>query len=169
MKRAPPLVTSQLQKLVRDMRGRVPTLPTAAGRFAMVRDEAIYSDAFHTMKRGFELSVSLGSQVVQISRGEGLIFNILFGKPPRESSQVVVVPRDVDCREICAVAAMIEYRQAAASMQCVCVLHIKPFFLPIDIQHNQCPCRFFNPRRDTSSVVTKLHHRDTTLPRTGMQ
>ena len=28
----------------------------------------------------------------------------------------------------------------------VCVLHIKPVFLPIDIQHNQCPCRFFNPR-----------------------
>ena len=26
----------------------------------------------------------------------------------------------------------------------LCVLHIKPFFLPI-IQHNQCPCRFFNP------------------------
>ena len=52
-------------------------------------------------------------------------------------------------------------------MYVVCVLHIKPFFLPVGIQHNQCPCRFFNPinRRDTSSVVTKLRHRDTTLPR----
>ena len=49
--------------------------------------------------------------------------------------------------------------------RCVCVLHIKPFFLPVDIQHNQCPCRFSNPRRDTSSVVTKLRHRDSTLPR----
>ena len=47
----------------------------------------------------------------------------------------------------------------------VCVLHIKPFFLPVDIQHNQCPCRFSNPRRDTSSVVTKLRHRDSTSPR----
>ena len=28
----------------------------------------------------------------------------------------------------------------------VCVLHIKPFFLPVDTQHSQCPCRFFNPR-----------------------
>ena len=37
---------------------------------------------------------------------------------------------------------------------CVCVLHIKPFFLPIDIEHNQCPCRLFNPRRDISYVVT---------------
>ena len=25
----------------------------------------------------------------------------------------------------------------------VCVLYIKPFFPPVDIQHNQCPCRFF--------------------------
>ena len=27
----------------------------------------------------------------------------------------------------------------------MCVLHIKPVFLPVDIQHKQCPCRFFNP------------------------
>ena len=57
------------------------------------------------------------------------------------------------------------------SLSCVCVLHIKPLFLPVDIKHNQCPCRFFNPRRDTYLpgtsyyVVTKLRHRDTTLPR----
>ena len=44
---------------------------------------------------------------------------------------------------------------------CECVLHIKPFFLPVGIQHNQFPCRFLNPRRDTSSVVTKLRHSDT--------
>ena len=24
-----------------------------------------------------------------------------------------------------------------------------PNFLPVGIQHNQCPCRFFNPKRDT--------------------
>ena len=29
---------------------------------------------------------------------------------------------------------------------CLCVLHIEPSFLPVDIQHNQCPCRCFNPR-----------------------
>ena len=53
----------------------------------------------------------------------------------------------------------------------MCVLHIKPLFLPVDIQHNQCPCRFVNPRRDTSpAVVTKVRHRDTTtLPRTRHQ
>ena len=35
---------------------------------------------------------------------------------------------------------------AAAIPVSVFVLHIKPFFLPVDIQHNQCPCRFFNTR-----------------------
>ena len=54
---------------------------------------------------------------------------------------------------------------AAVCTRYVCVLHTNPFFLPVDNQHNQCPCRLFNPRRDTSSLVTKLRHRDTTLPR----
>ena len=31
-------------------------------------------------------------------------------------------------------------------IQHVCVLHIKRFLLPVDIQHYQCPCRVFNPR-----------------------
>ena len=26
---------------------------------------------------------------------------------------------------------------------CVWVLHTKPFFQPVDIEHTQCPCRFF--------------------------
>ena len=27
----------------------------------------------------------------------------------------------------------------------MCSSHDKFFFLPVDIRHNQCPCRFFNP------------------------
>ena len=42
----------------------------------------------------------------------------------------------------------------------MCVLHIKPLFIPVDIKHNQRPCHFFNLRETTSSVVTKLRHRD---------
>ena len=45
------------------------------------------------------------------------------------------------------------------------VFFTQPLFLPVNIQHNQRPCRFFNPRRDKSYVVTKLRHKDTTLPR----
>ena len=84
MKQAPPLVAGQLQKLVGDMYRRVPTHPTAAERIAMVRDVASFCVAFHTMKRGFELSVALASQGLQMARGEGFIFNFVFGKTLRE-------------------------------------------------------------------------------------
>ena len=46
------------------------------------------------------------------------------------------------------------------------VLHSKLFFLPVDVQHNQCPRRFFNPRRDTQVLWSQSYAtRDTTLPR----
>ena len=73
--------------------------------------------AFHTMKRGFELSVAVAAQVMQMSGGEGFIFNFLFEKFLRESSQAVAVRKNIDYHEICAVADMIECRQVAASMQ----------------------------------------------------
>ena len=38
-------------------------------------------------------------------------------------------------------------KNEAGNSTAVCVLGIKPFFLPVDIQHNLCPCRFFNPTR----------------------
>ena len=55
---------------------------------------------------------------------------------------------------------------------CVCVLHIEPFFLPVDIQHNQCPCLFFNPRdkKGTSGVYCyAVSREDNAMPgyRTG--
>ena len=54
----------------------------------------------------------------------------------------------------------VRYDRICVSVACVC-FHVKPFFLPVDIQQNQCLCRFFNTRRDTSSVVTNLRHRNT--------
>ncbi|CAN0189078.1 unnamed protein product, partial [Laminaria digitata] len=104
VRQAPPLVAVQLRDLVRDMRRRGQTLPTAAERIAMIRDVAIFCLAFHSMKRGFELSAAVASQVLQMSEGEEFIFNFLFGKTLRSSSQAVVVRRNLDCR--CAVAAM---------------------------------------------------------------
>jgi len=50
------------------------------------------------MKRGFELSVAVASQVLQMSGGESFIFNFLFGKTLRNSSQAVVVKKNLDCR-----------------------------------------------------------------------
>ena len=47
------------------------------------------------------------------------------------------------------------------------VLHIKPFFLPVDIQRNPYPCRFFNPKEiSKSSVTTQLRRRYTAVPGT---
>ena len=69
------------------------------------------------------------------------------------------------CQQLLNQLVAADYSRAAAVWSAVpvntcwgvCVLHIKPtFFLPVDIQLNQCTCRFINPRRDTSSVVTKL-------------
>ena len=42
----------------------------------------------------------------------------------------------------------------------VCVLHIKPFFLPVNIRHTQCPCRFF--LLEIQALWWKKHDRDTT-------
>ena len=36
------------------------------------------------------------------------------------------------------------------------------FFLPVDTQHNQCPCRFFNPRK---IQVMRLRNYATEIPR----
>ena len=62
------------------------------------------------MERSFELSVAVPSQVLQMTGGEGLSFNFLFGKTLRSSSQAVVVRKNLDCHEICAVAAVVEYQ-----------------------------------------------------------
>lgn len=69
------------------------------------------------MKRGFELSVAVVSQVMQLQGNDGFTLNFLFGKSLRLSSQAVEVLKNLDCRDICAVAGMLAYRQAAAPMK----------------------------------------------------
>ena len=78
------MVAVQLRGLVRDMRRRAQTLPAATEGIAMFRDVAIFCVAFHTMKRGFELSVAVASQVLQMSGGEGFISNFLFPEDAAE-------------------------------------------------------------------------------------
>ncbi|CAN0175671.1 unnamed protein product, partial [Scytosiphon promiscuus] len=117
VKQLPPQVEIQVQRLVWDLHRCVATLPTAAKRFAMVLDVEILCVTFHTMKRGFELSVAVVTQMLQMTGGEGVSFYFLFGKTLRKASQAVVVNVNEDCRDICSVAAMIKYRHAAASMQ----------------------------------------------------
>ena len=115
-KQAAALVAGKLRKLVVDIRRCVSTLPTVAER-ATVRDVAISCVALHTMTRRFEPLVSVASQVMQTSGGEGFILNFIFGQTSRKPSPAAVVRTNADCRKICAVAAMIEYRQAALYTQ----------------------------------------------------
>ena len=51
----------------------------------------------------------------------------------------------------------------------VCPSHEAVSFLPVDAQHPPCRCWFFilHCCRDTSSVVTKLRHKDTTVHRSA--
>ena len=49
--------------------------------------------------------------------GEGFTFRFLFGKTLRSASQAAVVRKNVVFREICAGAAVVDYRQAAEYMQ----------------------------------------------------
>ena len=81
----------------------------------MVRDGAIFCAAIHTMQRGFELSVAAASQAVYMTGGEVLI-SILLGDTLRITCQAVVARNNLDCRKIYAVAAVVEYQQAAESM-----------------------------------------------------
>ncbi|CAM9716960.1 unnamed protein product, partial [Laminaria digitata] len=109
VKQEPPLVAVQLRGLVRDMRRRARMLPTAAGIIAIIRDVAMFCVALHAMKRGFEPSVAIASQVLEITGG---ISNFLFGKTLRSSSQAVMLRKNLDCREVGAAAVVVEYHQA---------------------------------------------------------
>lgn len=63
-------------------------LPTPVERSTMVRIVAIFCVVFHhTKKRGFELSIAVASQAVQVAGGEAPIFNFLFGEALRIFSQ----------------------------------------------------------------------------------
>ena len=64
MKQAPPLVALQLRGLMRDMRRRARTLPTAAERIANIRDVTMLCVASDTMKRGFEQTVEVATHVL---------------------------------------------------------------------------------------------------------
>ena len=50
-------------------------------------------------------------------RGKGFTFNLPFGNMFRKFFQTVVLKKNLVCREICAVTAIVGYRQAAETVQ----------------------------------------------------
>lgn len=65
------------------------------------------------MRRGYDLSFILGSQILKLPESKGLIFNFQFGKMPGASSEAVVVFADQDCPAICAFRSVTDYIAAA--------------------------------------------------------
>ena len=68
------------------------------------------------MRRGYDLSFTLGSQILKLPNSRGLIFNFQFGKTLRASIEAVVALADRDCPAVCAFRAVAAYISAAQRM-----------------------------------------------------
>ena len=111
---AAPMLAHTLEDLLREMRARSQTAPSLKERISLTRDIALYSLAFASMRRGFDLSFTLGSQVLRLPDSRGFVFNFQFGKTLRAASkESVVIQPDKESPSICAVRAVDEYILAA--------------------------------------------------------
>ena len=79
------------------MRSRAQVAALLADCISLTTDIALFSLAFYSMCRDYDLSFTLGSQILKLPKSRGLIFNFQFGKTLRASSEVVVVLADRDC------------------------------------------------------------------------
>ena len=85
------MLVHTLIDLLRDMRSRAQVAASLAERISLTRNIALFSSAFYSMRRGYDLSFTLRSQILQLPKSRGLIFNFQFGKTLRASSEAVVV------------------------------------------------------------------------------
>ena len=60
--------------LLRDMRSRAQVASLLAERISLTRDIVLYALAFFSMPRGYDLSLTLGSQILRLSASRGLLF-----------------------------------------------------------------------------------------------
>ena len=113
---AAPMLEHTLIDLLSDMRSRVKVTASLTERISLTRDIALFSLAFYSMRRGYDLSFTLGSQILKLPNSRSLIFNFQFGKMLRASSEAVVVLADRDCPAVCAFRAVMAYISAAQRM-----------------------------------------------------
>lgn len=113
---AVPMLAHTLIVLLADMRLRAQVAASQAERISITRDVALYTLAFFTLRRGYDLSFTLGSQVLRLPESKGLIFNFQFGKTLRASTEAVVVLTDKECPSICAYRGVTEYISAAQGL-----------------------------------------------------
>ena len=79
------------------MQVRAQLVASVSDRIAITRDTALYSLALHSMRREFDLSFSLRSQLLRLPKSAGLIFIFHYGKTIWESVEAVVVLADTEC------------------------------------------------------------------------
>ena len=72
----------QVSKLIPYMRRTARSRKTMGEHISITRDIALFCVAFHTYGRGFDVSFTLGPQVVKLLEGAGLVFKFHFGKRP---------------------------------------------------------------------------------------
>ena len=92
------------------MRLRAQVASSLAEPISLTRDIAWYSLAFYSMRRGYNLSFTMGSHILRLPAPKGLIFNFQIGKTLR-ASMVMLAGRD--CPAICAFRAVTAYISAA--------------------------------------------------------
>ena len=110
------MLANTLEQLLEHMRVRAQLSPSVSERISITRDIALFSLAFYTMRRGFDLSCTLGSQVLQLPDSAGMIYNFQFGKTLRKSVDSVVVLADRDNHRLCAFRGVRAYLSAATSL-----------------------------------------------------
>ena len=113
VKQADPMLVPVLMQLLRDMSSRAHAVSSLKERISITRDVALYALAFASMRRGNDLSFALGSQVLSLPEGDGLIFGFQFGKTLRDSQDSVLVSPDKACPDVCPVRAVLAYISAA--------------------------------------------------------
>ena len=69
------------------------------------------------MRRGYDPSFTMGSQVLRLPGSAGLIFNFQFGKTLRRSAEAVVLLADKESPQTCAFRGVMEYIPAAQSIR----------------------------------------------------
>ena len=113
---AAPMLEHTLIDMLSDMRSRAHVAASLAERIALTRDIALFSLALYSMGRGYDLSFTLGSNILKLPSSRGLIFNFQFGKTLRASSEAAAVLADRDCPVICPFRAVTAYVSAAQRM-----------------------------------------------------
>ena len=116
VKQVAPMLSHTLAQLLQSMRARAQLAEPLSQRIAITRDIAIFSLAFYSMRRGFDLSFTLASGVLRLPESAGLVFNFLFGKTLRKSVEAVVVLADAEYPQTCAFQGATEYISAALAI-----------------------------------------------------